>query len=217
MTDDRNCLIIIGLSGGGKTTLLRLLSGLEIPSAGEVFVNGERILYHDKAFLRRYRKTIAVVFQSYNLFPHLTALDNTILPLVKVFGMEKKLAKEKAAVLFERFGLSANQTKKPIELSGGQKQRVALIRSLLIEPQYLLLDEPTSALDPESTKEVLDMIIDLKSQGMKLALVTHNMRVLRRLEGDVVFIHQGKIHFYGSVDKLFLSDDEVVKNFINTI
>ncbi|HHH84637.1 MAG TPA: amino acid ABC transporter ATP-binding protein, partial [Firmicutes bacterium] len=162
-------LVIIGPSGGGKSTLLRIIAGLLVPEEGEIIVNGKSIPTEEGA-LRDYRKTIGMVFQSYNLFPHLTAIENIMLPLIRVHGYEREEAHEHAMGLLERFQLSPHAVKKPALLSGGQKQRVAIARAVAISPSFLLFDEPTSALDPEFTSEVLDVIEELREEGKDLIL-----------------------------------------------
>jgi len=154
-------LALIGPSGGGKSTLLRLLAGLDIPDKGTLFVNGFE-LPQDEGALRRYRRRAGIVFQAYNLFPHLSALENLLLPLTKVHGFGRAAALERADAVLRRFQLQAHAHKQPALLSGGQRQRVAIARALVTEPDFLLLDEPTSALDPEMTAEVLDVIVELK-------------------------------------------------------
>jgi polar amino acid transport system ATP-binding protein len=178
--EDIHSLVFIGPSGGGKTTLLRLIAGLETPDSGEIIINDLPMKYNSEVSLREYRKRVGMVFQAFNLFPHLTALKNITLPLVQVHGYEEKKAQEEAIILLERFQLADQAHKKPSQLSGGQKQRIAICRAVAIKPEFLLLDEPTSALDPEYTSEVLDLIGELKQEGMRLILVTHEMGFARQ-------------------------------------
>jgi len=159
--DSVHCLALIGPSGGGKSTLLRIIAGLEYPNSGAVELNGRPIEYHDEALLR-HRRSIGTVFQAFNLFPHLTALRNITLPLEKVHGRSREEARDLAEGTLRRFQLLDHSHKKPAELSGGQRQRVAIARAIAIKPQVVLLDEPTSALDPEMTAEVLELIEELK-------------------------------------------------------
>ena len=173
--EDVRSLVLIGPSGGGKTTLLRLIAGLETPTDGEILVNSHPVEFGSEETLREYRKRLGMVFQAYNLFPHLTALENITLPLVRVHGYSPETAREEALILLERFQLADQAFKKPAQLSGGQKQRIAICRAVAIRPEFLLLDEPTSALDPEYTSEVLDLIGELRQEGMRLVLVTHEM------------------------------------------
>lgn len=187
-----HCLCLIGPSGGGKSTLLRLLAGLEYPSAGELELNDTPIRYQEDALLAHRRK-IGTVFQAYNLFPHLTALDNITLPLEKVHGLSPSVAKDKALSLLRRFHLEQHAQKRPGALSGGQSQRVAIIRALAIEPQVLLFDEPTSALDPEMTAEVLEVLDELKQERRDLLVVTHEIGFARQVADQVAFLARGKI------------------------
>lgn len=212
-----NSLVLIGPSGGGKTTLLRLLAGLEKPNSGNVYINGKHILYNEK-YLQNYRKNIGMVYQAYNLFPHLTAVENITLPLIKVHNISKKEAEEQAMDLMDRFNLADHGFKKPIELSGGQQQRIAICRAVAIKPEYLLLDEPTSALDPEYTSEVLDLIFELRNEGMQLILVTHEMGFAKEAADKVMFIEDEGIVQYGSaVDVLNKSQEPRVKGFLDKV
>jgi len=195
-----HALAIIGPSGGGKSTLLRVLAGLLVPQKGSVSVNGHT-LGSEEATLRTYRRNIGIVFQAYNLFPHLTALQNVLLPLEKVHAMPE--ARERALVVLKRLGLADHAHKKPAEMSGGQCQRVAIARALAIEPDFLLMDEPTSALDPEMTAEVLDVVADLRNDGRSLVLVTHQMGFARQIADAVVFVAQGKVLETGTAEKFF--------------
>ncbi|HRJ70986.1 MAG TPA: amino acid ABC transporter ATP-binding protein [Terrimicrobiaceae bacterium] len=183
-------LALIGPSGGGKSTLLRVLGGLEYPDQGSVAVNG-RLLSFEEASLAAYRRRIGTVFQAYNLFPHLSALDNILLPLEKVHRFPD--SRERAAQVLERFRLAAHAGKKPAELSGGQRQRVAIARALAIQPEFLLMDEPTSALDPEMTAEVLEVIAGLREAGQPLVLVTHEMGFARETADFVAFVADGRV------------------------
>lgn len=188
--DFDHTLALLGPSGGGKSTLLRILAGLEYPDSGEVRMDGETLVF-EESWLRAYRRKVGVVFQSYNLFPHLTALENVLLPLEKVHHFSDARARAEAAL--ERFRLSAHAGKKPAELSGGQRQRVAIARALAIEPRFLLMDEPTSALDPEMTAEVLEVIAGLRDAGQPLILVTHEMGFARQSADLIAFVADGKI------------------------
>jgi polar amino acid transport system ATP-binding protein len=183
-------LALIGPSGGGKSTLLKVLAGLEFPDAGEVTINGQPLNFAEDK-LAAYRRRIGVVFQSYNLFPHLTARENLLLPLEKVHGFSD--AAERADQVLERFRLGSHSGKKPAQLSGGQRQRVAIARALAIDPEFLLMDEPTSALDPEMTAEVLDVIAGLREAGRPLVLVTHEMGFARQTADYVAFVADGLV------------------------
>ncbi len=210
-------LAVIGPSGGGKSTFLRIIAGLYKPDSGDVSINDEIIDYNEKS-LTEYRKTIGVVFQSYNLFPHLTALDNIVLPLTVVHKIERHEAVKIALDLFDRFQLTEHSHKKPIQLSGGQQQRVAIARALSIKSRFLLLDEPTSALDPELTSEVLEMIKELNEQKKELILVTHEMGFARQSCDYVLFIADGILLEHGSSKTMFSNPKTPeLKNFLAKI
>jgi polar amino acid transport system ATP-binding protein len=185
-------IVLIGPSGGGKTTLLRILAGLISPDAGVIEIGGERLHFHE-ASLVQHRRTVGIVFQSFNLFPHLTALENVTLPLRKVHGKPPDEADALALSLLKRFELQAHAHKKPAALSGGQRQRVAIVRAAAIKPRILFFDEPTSALDPEMTGEVLDMIEQLREEGSNLVLVTHEIGFARVAADRVFFLAGGQI------------------------
>ena len=184
-------LAIIGPSGGGKTTLLRIIAGLEVPESGSLSIDGREVDFAEE-FLLAHRRSIGTVFQAYNLFPHLTARENVLLPLVKVHGVPLAEARETVESLFARFQLSAHADRRPAELSGGQQQRVAIVRAIAIKPRFLVFDEPTSALDPEMTAEVLDFIAELRAEGRDLIIVTHNMGFARQVSDYCVFIADGR-------------------------
>jgi len=190
--EDTTCLALIGPSGGGKSTTLRLLSGLEAPTSGSIAVNGQEI-GEDTDRRHQFRKQVGVVFQAYNLFPHLTALANVALPLEKVHGYSKADAILKSESLFERFHLEDHMMKKPAELSGGQNQRVAIARAIAPDPDIVFLDEPTSALDPEMTAEVLDAIYGLIEGEKRIVIATHQMGFAQRAADTVALIAEGKL------------------------
>lgn len=215
--DDINSLVIIGPSGGGKTTLLRIIAGLETPDSGEILIDGIPIPKTELE-LREYRKQIGMVFQSYNLFPHLTMLENITLPLEKVHGFSVKDACDRAWELLERFQLSEHSFKKPGQLSGGQKQRTALARAIAVKSKFLLLDEPTSALDPELTSEVLDMIQELRDEGKELILVTHEMGFAHHVSDYTLFMGNAKIIEAGKTKEIFENPkDKAMKQFMKKI
>jgi polar amino acid transport system ATP-binding protein len=215
--DDVHCLALIGPSGGGKSTLLRLVAGLEYPSAGTVELNGTRIDYNDEALLR-HRRSIGTVFQSYNLFPHLTALRNITLPLEKVHGCGAAAARALAEGTLRRFRLLDHAHKRPAELSGGQRQRVAIARAIAIKPQVVLLDEPTSALDPEMTAEVLELIEELKDEGRDLLLVTHEMGFARHVADRVALLAGGRIAEIGPPEQLFAApQSDATREFLRRV
>jgi polar amino acid transport system ATP-binding protein len=210
-------LVLIGPSGGGKTTLLRILAGLETPDTGEVQLNGSTIQFRE-ATLHLYRRTVGVVFQAFNLFPHLTAVENITLPLEKVHGYAPEQARDVAMQLLTRFQLSSHALQKPAALSGGQRQRVAIARALAVKPKVLLFDEPTSALDPEMTAEVLDMIRELRAEGQDLILVTHEMGFARVVADRVAFLAQGRILEHGATSDLFNAPrHELCRRFLATV
>lgn len=189
---DLTTLAIIGPSGEGKSTLLRILGGLQTPTSGTVEVDGERVVY-DERTLPAYRASIGYVFQQGGLFQHLSALENVALPLREVHGMEEGEARDRAMELLERFGLAEVAGQLPAQLSGGQQQRAAIARAVAPRPKLLLLDEPTSALDPVYTNEVLDLVDDLRTQGMRFVIVTHEMGFARRACDDCAFLSGGTI------------------------
>jgi polar amino acid transport system ATP-binding protein len=201
-TGDIGSLVLVGPSGGGKSTLLRILAGLDVPTAGSVVFDGAP-LPRDEAALRSYRRTVGTVFQAYNLFSHLSAMDNLLLPLVHVHGLTREAAAERVRGPLERFGLAEHVRKRPAELSGGQKQRIAILRALVVQPSRLFLDEPTSALDPEMRGEVLDMIRELREAGTQFVLVTHEMGFARRVADDVAFIADGRVVAHGAGPDFF--------------
>ena len=190
--DKVHTLAFIGPSGGGKSTLLRIVAGLEKPDSGTLFLNDREIIYREKE-LMAHRRTVGTVFQAFNLFPHLTALQNITLPLEKVHQYNPAEARQVAEVILERFGLSEHGHKSPAQLSGGQRQRVAIARAISIKPKLLLFDEPTSALDPEMTAEVLDVIGELREEGRDLVLVTHQMGFAHRVADQIALLSGGEI------------------------
>jgi len=195
-------LALIGPSGGGKSTLLRLLAGLITPDAGSLSVDGHAIPNSTSA-LRLYRAQIGIVFQAFNLFPHLSALENILLPLTQVHHVPSDEAAARAQAVLERFHLATHAGKRPSELSGGQRQRVAIARAVAIQPKFLLFDEPTSALDPEMTAEVLDLLAELRSEGRPMILVTHAMGFARHTADLVAFVSGGTLLEIGRPDQIF--------------
>lgn len=201
-SDDIHTLAIIGPSGGGKSTLLRILGGLILPTAGQLMVDGKKVP-SDEASLQKYRRELGFVFQQGGLFRHLSAFENITLPLCQVHGYIRQEAEKRAAELLERFGLSGDGHKKPSALSGGQQQRVAIARAVAAKPRLLLLDEPTSALDPEYTTEVLDVVNELKNEGMDFIIVTHEMGFARHACDKAAFLCEGSLMEYGDSASLF--------------
>jgi len=215
--DGAHCLALIGPSGGGKSTLLRIVAGLEYPSSGTVMLNDRAIEYSDEALLR-HRRSIGTVFQAFNLFPHMTALKNITLPLEKVHGKTPDEARELAEGTLKRFQLLAHAYKRPAELSGGQRQRVAIARAIAIKPQVMLLDEPTSALDPEMTAEVLELIEELKREGRDLLLVTHEMGFARQIADRVALLAEGRIAEFGPPQQIFdAPESPITKAFLSRV
>lgn len=195
-------LAIIGPSGGGKSTLLRLLAGLLTPTTGEILIN-EKSIPQDEKSLVEYRKEIGFVFQHGGLFPHMTALENIMIPLIHVHKKSQQEAQERAMALLKQLGLEKDKDKHPSQLSGGQRQRVAIARALATNPKFLLLDEPTSALDPEYTSEVLTVLNDLKQQGVEMIIVTHEMGFARHACEKTAFLNQSTLMEWGDSADIF--------------
>lgn len=205
-------VVVIGPSGSGKSTFLRSLNLLEEPTGGSIMFDGIDITkkkYKDasgktvKLNIDQLRQKMGMVFQHFNLFPHMTILDNMVLAPVKVKGMDRAEAEKKALALLERVGLGDRASAYPIQLSGGQKQRVAIVRALAMEPQVMLFDEPTSALDPEMVGEVLDVMKELAREGMTMVCVTHEMGFAREVGNRVLFMDQGKLLEEGTPEDIF--------------
>lgn len=212
-----HCLALIGPSGGGKSTLLRHLGGLEIPDSGQLEIN-DIPLRSDESWLRNYRRSNGFLFQGYNLFPHFTALENIVLPLVQVHGKDPAEARQTAMENLRRFGLDSHAQKFPTQLSGGQQQRVALIRALVANPKILFLDEPTAALDPEMTAEVLTLIRQLIREGLDIIVCTHEMGFARAVADAVAFVADGKILECASPPELFThARQEHVRKFLSQV
>ncbi|MEX3954915.1 amino acid ABC transporter ATP-binding protein [Trinickia sp. EG282A] len=199
---------IIGRSGSGKSTLLRTLNGLESIDSGSIDIDGERIDARH-ADLRRLRLKVGMVFQQYNLFPHLTAGENVMLAQTVVKKAPRAKAHACAEQMLQRVGLGDKFDAYPSQLSGGQQQRVAIARALAMEPSLLLCDEITSALDPELVGEVLGVVEQLASEGMTLIMVTHEMRFARRVSDTVVFMHQGRVWESGPPEQMFGSPQSI--------
>ncbi|MEX1048867.1 MAG: ATP-binding cassette domain-containing protein [Akkermansiaceae bacterium] len=217
LPEGTRCLALIGPSGGGKSTLLRHLGGLETPDAGTIEVNGKTLTTHE-AELRRYRRRNGFLFQGYNLFPHLTARQNIVLPLVEVHGKSPADAEALALANLDRFGLAPHADKLPVQLSGGQQQRVALIRSMVAAPELLFLDEPTAALDPEMTVEVLELVRELILGGQDVILCTHEMGFARAVADAVAFVAAGRISECAAPDQIFNAPENPdVKRFLSRV
>jgi polar amino acid transport system ATP-binding protein len=188
----REVVVVLGPSGCGKSTLLRCLNGLEPIQGGELLLNGS-VINGEKTDWRLIRQKVGMVFQDYELFPHMTALDNILLGPLKVQKRSRPEAEQAAQKLLERVGLEDKRNAFPRQLSGGQKQRVAIIRALIMEPEIMLFDEITAALDPEMVREVLDVILALAKSGMTMIIVTHEMAFARAIADRIVFIDDGEI------------------------
>ena len=198
-------ICLIGPSGSGKSTLLRCIAGLEDPEEGEVWIDGEQLDLHtkDSKKLEKLRIKMGFVFQHFNLFPHMTVLENLTLAPIQVLGMDKAAAEQRAMELLSRVGLADKRDAYPSRLSGGQKQRVAIARSLCMDPEIMLFDEPTSALDPEMVGEVLQVIKSLVKTGMTTVIVTHEMGFAKEVSDRVFFMDGGIIAEKGSPDQVF--------------
>ena len=185
-------VVVLGPSGCGKSTLLRCLNGLEATNGGQILLDGEEIIAGGKN-MTRIRQKIGMVFQSYDLFPHKTILDNVTLAPLKVQHRKKQEAEQEAEALLKRVGLEEKRNAYPRQLSGGQKQRVAIVRALCMHPEVMLFDEVTAALDPEMVREVLDVMLGLAKQGMTMVIVTHEMQFARAIADRIIFLDGGKI------------------------
>ncbi len=199
--DEGEVVVVIGPSGSGKSTFLRCLNLLETPDGGEVIIDGEQINLPGMD-VDRLRRKMGMVFQHFNLFPHLTVLENITLAPEKVNGLTAEEAKEKAMALLERVGLTEKANEYPASLSGGQKQRIAIARALAMDPEIMLFDEPTSALDPEMVGEVLDVMKNLAKNGMTMVVVTHEMGFAREVGTRLLFIDEGKVLEKGTPDEV---------------
>ncbi|MBE5721438.1 MAG: amino acid ABC transporter ATP-binding protein [Ruminiclostridium sp.] len=209
-------IVIVGPSGCGKSTLLRCINALEPIQEGSITLDGDVIERNSKT-LPLLRQRIGMVFQSYDLFPHLTVLDNILLAPCKVQKRDKEEVKQEAMSLLERVGLKEKAKSYPRELSGGQKQRVAIVRALCMHPEILLFDEVTAALDPEMVREVLDVMLDLAKQGRTMLIVTHEMQFARAIADRIIFLDNGKIVEEATPDEFFDNPKtERAKQFLNT-
>ena len=215
--DRGQTVVICGPSGSGKSTLLRCINGLEPYQKGEITVEGIS-LSDPKTNLYKLRRKIGMVFQKFELYPHMTVLHNITLAPMKVLKRSKKEAEKRAIALLERVGIPEKAMEYPANLSGGQQQRVAIARSLAMDPGYMLFDEPTSALDPEMIKEVLDVMIDLAKEGMTMIVVTHEMGFAREVANEIIFIDEGKIVERGTDESFFANPkSERTKAFLSQI
>ncbi len=203
---EKEVVVIIGPSGSGKSTLLRCMNYLEEPTEGTIIVDGIKL--DGEANINEVRKEVGMVFQRFNLFPHMTVLENLVLAPMKVRGISRQEAEKTAMELLGKVGLSDKAGSYPDQLSGGQQQRVAIARALAMKPKALLFDEPTSALDPEMIKEVLDVMKRLANEGMTMVVVTHEMGFAREVGDRVLFVDEGKILEEGEPDLIFLQARE---------
>ena len=198
---EKEVVVIIGPSGSGKSTLLRCMNYLEEPTSGDITVDNMKLDKH--ADINKIRENIGMVFQRFNLFPHMTVLENITLAPMKVRKISKKEAVETAMDLLQRVGLKEKASAYPSQLSGGQQQRVAIARALAMKPKVMLFDEPTSALDPEMVTEVLDVMKKLAQQGMTMVVVTHEMGFAREVGDRVLFVDEGRIIEEGTPQEIF--------------
>lgn len=208
-------VVILGASGCGKSTFLRCINGLESIQSGEILLNGT-LLNHKKAKWSAIRQRIGMVFQSYDLFPHMSVMDNILLGPLKVQKREKKEVQAQATKLLERVGLAQKMYVSPKELSGGQKQRVAIVRALCMNPEIMLFDEVTASLDPEMVKEVLEVILELAKEGMTMLIVTHEMRFAKKVADRICFFDEGKLAEESSPEVFFTNPTtQRAKRFLN--
>lgn len=210
---EKDIIVIIGPSGSGKSTLLRVINELEKPNKGQIIFEGKAVTNIDE-----YRKKVGMVFQHFNLFPHLTVLDNLILAPVKLKIKSKEDAILEARKLLKDVGLSDKENTYPSNLSGGQKQRIAIIRTLMMDPKIILFDEPTSALDPEMVEEVLELMKKLAKDGMTMIVVSHEMKFAREVATKMIFMVDGKIEEEGTPNQIFEHPkSDRLKEFISKI
>ena len=200
--EEHQVVCLIGPSGSGKSTLLRCINGLEAIDAGEILIHGDRIT-GPGVDVDALRRDVGIVFQSFNLFPHMSVLENVTLAPVRVLGQQRGAAEDHARQLLRRIGLEEKAAEYPDRLSGGQQQRVAIVRALAMDPMVLLLDEITSALDPELVAEVLQIVRELARDGMTMLLATHEMGFAREVANKVCFLCDGGIHEQGTPEQIF--------------
>lgn len=215
--DKGEVVVIIGPSGSGKSTLLRCINLLEIPSKGDIYIEGIKI--NDRGVnINKIRQKVGMVFQHFNLFPHLSSVDNITLAPIRVKKMDKKSAEEIAINLLKKVGLEDKKDEYPIKLSGGQKQRLAIARALAMQPDVMLFDEPTSALDPEMVKEVLSVMKGLANEGMTMVVVTHEMGFAREVGDRVIFMDEGRVLEEGTPEDIFYNTKhDRTKEFMSKI
>jgi ABC-type polar amino acid transport system ATPase subunit len=215
--DEREVVCVIGPSGSGKSTFLRCLNLLETPTSGEIWIEGE-LVTDPRVDINKIREEVGMVFQRFNLFPHMTALKNVALAPMRVRGLSEKEAYDRAHDLLKKVGLEDKADVYPSSLSGGQQQRVAIARALAMRPNIMLFDEPTSALDPEMVGEVLNVMKDLAKEGMTMIVVTHEMGFAREVGDRVLFMDEGVIVEKGTPDEIFFNaQNERTKSFLSKI
>ena len=213
---EKEVVVIIGPSGSGKSTLLRCINYLEEPTSGEIVIDG--IPLNGEANINEVRKEVGMVFQRFNLFPHMNVLENLLLAPMKVRGVSREEAEKTALTYLKKVGLLDKANTYPDKLSGGQQQRVAIARALCMKPKALLFDEPTSALDPEMVNDVLDVMKELANEGMTMAVVTHEMGFAREVGDRVVFVDGGVICEEGTPDEIFHhAKEERTRSFLSKI
>jgi polar amino acid transport system ATP-binding protein len=214
---DDKILGVLGPSGSGKSTLLRLMAGLETPDEGKIVVDGEELIFKEPKLIK-HRQSVGVVFQQFNLFPHLTALENITYPLIYVHHLLEEEAKERALSLLKRFRLDKHAHKKPAELSGGQNQRVAILRAIAIRPKILLFDEPTSALDPIMTAEVLNLIAEIKHESTHFILITHHVHFAKTIADTIAFMSKGRVIEVAQNSEFFAKPkSEEAQDYLNNV
>ena len=208
-------LCIVGPSGSGKSTMLRCINLLEVPTSGEVYIDGELVTSQN---INEIRTKMGMVFQNFNLFPHMTVLENVTCAPINVKGVSKADAEAKAMELLTRVGLDNKANAYPRSLSGGQQQRVAIARALAMDPEIMLFDEPTSALDPEMVGEVLDVMKDLAKEGLAMIVVTHEMGFAKEVDDKVIFMDEGVIVEQGTPEEVLVNpSEERTKNFLSKV
>ena len=208
---------VIGPSGSGKSTMLRCINMLEVPTSGEILIKGEKVNKKD-ADINKIRQRMGMVFQHFNLFPHLSVIDNITIAPIKVKNVDKEQAENEGIELLKKVDLLDKKDVYPSKLSGGQKQRIAIARALAMKPDIMLFDEPTSALDPEMVKEVLNVIKDLANEGMTMIVVTHEMGFAKEVSDRIMFMDEGKIVETGTPEQIFESpSNERTKTFLSKI
>lgn len=218
--ENNQTTVLVGPSGSGKSTMLRSLNLLEMPESGKYYFDDLKLDFKkgiSKKEILEVRRETEMVFQNYNLFPHLTVLKNIIEGPVHVLKEDKESATKRAYELLKKVGLADKAGAYPQQLSGGQAQRVAIARSLAMNPRYILLDEPTSALDPELELEVLKVLLQLAKEKQSLIIVTHNLAFAQKVADKILFVEDGQILFQGPKDDFFNSDNQRIKNFLSAM